>query len=439
MGLFAFMEDNIKQQIRLLIDRLPAIEALVELICQQQLEAWLVGGVLRDLVLQRSITDIDLATMTDPTPLAKQWARQVGGRWFWLDQQRQQSRVLLSNKLTVDFSPLRARSINEDLFLRDFTINSLAFPLHDNFTSATILNPLNTLNHLQQKILQTCSRQSFSDDPLRMLKGVRHLVTLDLQIKDKTCKQMLEHAPLLERVAGERIRDELMKILSATNCFPGIELLLETGLLKTLFGPAAPSWNQSVALKKLQDLEQQMHLADMTVSEQSNSAEIKVDSSQKSLFLLAALLKCYQVENLTDLLHRRLRLSRQQQRLVLALQKAPSADWFVWSSNVLSSRQQALLVEQLGEASVEQLLYLAICPNPLSYKRALELLRSFNLHQQLGRIPDLLSGEKVHALLPGQPGQAVGLWQQQIKVAEITGKITTRIDACNLIKGQISI
>ncbi|HEY5673223.1 MAG TPA: hypothetical protein VIR78_05945 [Malonomonas sp.] len=417
----------------------PAFETLVKQIRQQRLDAWLVGGLLRDLLLQRRISDIDLATGSDPTPLAKQWAGQVGGRWFWLDQQRLQSRVLLKNRLTVDFAPLRAETIGEDQVLRDFTINSLAFPLHQDFKSAEILDPLGAINHLQQHKLQVCSARSFVDDPLRMLKGIRHLVTLDLQPADETLTQLRQHAPLLEKVAGERIRDELGRIFAADNCFAGIRLLMETGLLSALFGPAGQQWNESSSLKVLLALEQQMSLAGLKVSAQAPALDSHEIFSHHALFLLAALLQCYAAINLPDLLHHRLRLSRQQQRLVIALQTVPAEDWFSAATEAADSRRQALIVEQLGYAADEQLLYLAICPNALSYKRALELRRSFIKHQQLGRVPDLINGERIRDLLPELSGQEIGLWLQRIKAAEIAGEIATATDAVNFLKNQISI
>ena len=250
--------DKFRQSLQQLIDSQPAIQQLIDLIQQQQQSAWLVGGALRDLVLQRKVSDLDLATSGDPTPLAQAWSRQVGGRWFWLDQSRQQSRVLVSDRLEVDFCPLRAATICEDQQLRDFTINSLAYPLHEDNTTASILDPLHGLEHLHQQQIHTCSAQSFPDDPLRMLKGIRHSVCLDMQLSQETSAELQKHAALLDNVAGERIREELGRILSADQCFAGIRLLLDSGLLRVLFGPPASHWNESAALNALLTLEQQM-------------------------------------------------------------------------------------------------------------------------------------------------------------------------------------
>ena len=96
----------------------------------------------------------------------------------------------------------------------------------------------------------------------------------------------------------------------------------------------------------------------------------------------------------------------------------------------------ALLVEQLGYAPDEQLLYLAICPNELSFKRALQLRKSFVGHQQFGRIPDLVSGEEICAILPSMAKQGIGLWLQRIKNAEIAGEIDGREAAVRYLEAQ---
>jgi len=71
---------------------------------------WLVGGCLRNSLLDLPQTDIDIACSGDPTLLTRTWAAGISAHWFWLDEQRQQSRVLLENGLILDFSPLRAPS-----------------------------------------------------------------------------------------------------------------------------------------------------------------------------------------------------------------------------------------------------------------------------------------------------------------------------------------
>ncbi|OEU71408.1 MAG: hypothetical protein BA864_04460 [Desulfuromonadales bacterium C00003093] len=428
---------NLPQQIDQLINDVPSLRSLIDLAEEMGITTWLVGGVLRDLLLERPIADIDLAAAADPTTLAKNWAARSGGRWFWLDRERKQSRVLLPKRLTVDFAPLRAPTLEADLLLRDFTINALAFKFNHTATDNTLIDPLNGCHHLIKRELHVTSRQSYVDDPLRMLKGIRHAVTLDMQLSETTVAQIQEFAQLIENVAGERIRDELGKILAAEQCFRGIRLLQETGLLRALLGPAQGSLDTEV-MKALLQLEQQMARVRLIVGLEEKEPIREESFSQHSIFFLAALLAYYQPQNLPDILHRKLRLSRQQQKLILALQQTPSEHWFRLSGQLPTGRRQALLVEQLGYMPDEQLLYLSVSPNPLNFSKAIELQESFLTHQHLGRIPDILSGQELQKLLTEMPVEVTGLFLKRIKAAEITGEITDKNDVLQWLKKKIT-
>ena len=99
-------------------------------------ESYLVGGAIRDLLLGRPISDLDLISPGNPTELAKKFASLVGGHWFWLDQEHQQSRVVLKQNepnTTFDFAPFRAPDLKNDLLDRDFTINAIALNITNNF------------------------------------------------------------------------------------------------------------------------------------------------------------------------------------------------------------------------------------------------------------------------------------------------------------------
>ncbi len=428
---------HFKGKLEELLNSQSEIYQLIQLVKTEGCSAWLVGGVLRDLLLKRPLTDIDLATDGDPTELAKQWARQVSGRWFWLDPDRHQSRVLLPGGLTADFAPLRAATIDQDLRLRDFSINALAFPLHEPFAGAELIDPLDGVTHLKDCELHVCSERSFSDDPLRMLKGIRHAVTLRMRLPAETLTLIQLQAPAINEVAGERIKEELAKIFSAEECFKSVELLINSGLLAALLGPPGFGWKRDKAHKALMNLEQQMVQAGLG-QQAADEEESQRDESfpHQSLFLFTALLKHYRPANLPDILHRRLRLSRQQQRLILALQEDPSHEWLAQANQLPAGRRQALLVEQLGHSPDEQLLYLAVANLGLSFSRALELRQSYLEKQQLGRVSCLLNGDEIQACRPETPAHALGLCQLRLKAAEISGEIATQEDAINWLKKQ---
>jgi poly(A) polymerase len=345
--------------------------------------------------------------------------------------------VLLKNGLTVDFAPLRAPSIIEDLQLRDFTVNSFALPLNKSFPEAALLDPLDGLNHLRKRQLQLCSGRSFSDDPLRMLKGIRHAVTLGFTLSADTLQQLSFSAHLLSAIAGERIRDELSKILAAENALMGIELLIDTGLFKTLFGPVSIDWDRQVIVDELTNLAAKIHEIEQATKiklPESGSSEL---FSNRVLFLLAKVLKYYPPDDLPDLLHNKLRLSRYQQRLIESLQSEPDTELFSLAFSIEGQRLQALIVEQLEPFSFEKLLYWGVCHNLLTLNRALDLQASFTAEQKLGRIPDLLNGRQIAALLQGHQNYQIGEWQIKLKLAEINGEINTFQQAGKWLKNEL--
>lgn len=400
------------------------------------LEAWLVGGTLRDLLLQRDVTDIDIATIDDPTKIAQAWARKIRGRWFWLDADRKQSRVLTADKLIVDFAPLRAATILEDLKLRDYTANALALPLSGDLDFSALLDPLSGQQDLQEGCLRLCSQQSLTDDPLRMLKGIRHATTLNLMLHDQSLQKIKEQAALITSVAGERLRDELGKILSSEKPVEGFRLLSATGLFQELFGPEKNSYNTEKTFIDLQQLIESIEEIEIKFDSETSSED---PFNSRALFLLATFLRSYASTDLSDLLHKKLRMSRQQERIVLSLQTGPGTHWFELVNSVKTTRQKALLVEQLGYFPDEQLLYWTVYKQHITLDKVRDLLRSFYEYQRLGRVPDLLSGHQLKELLYDQPDSEIGVWQQRIKRAEVGAAIVDQNDAFRWLKNEISI
>lgn len=204
--------------------------------CANQ-DVFLVGGALRDWHLGRAVKDIDLATAGNPSGLARQFASRCGGHWFWLDRQRQQSRVVLkrdSDVFSYDFSPLRAADLAADLKLRDFTINALAVDLGT--PRWRLIDPLGALADIKQRHLRPCSHASFRNDPLRILRGLRFALQFGLYLEPETEKAMASQVPYLKNVAGERIHSELASILGAGQTERILHLWHRIGLNLELFG-----------------------------------------------------------------------------------------------------------------------------------------------------------------------------------------------------------
>lgn len=426
---------GIERLLKKLSDEHEELQSLLQLIQGREANAWLVGGCLRDALLERDLFDLDIAVEGDPTPIAKQWAGKTGGRWFWLDEERCQSRVLTATRLTVDFAPLRAPNIEADLALRDFRVNAMALPLATDLASAGLIDPLGGQDDLRQGELCFCSERSPIEDPLRMLKGVRHAVSLPLTLEPQSLDLIVRHADLIKNVAGERVCDELRKILASDKAVEGFRLLSRTALLRELFGPARKGYSEVETFSDLSRLDQRLKSSALAAEAEAVSCE---SFDCRALFLLATFLRAYAAEDLTELIHDRLHMSRQQERIILSLQQKPQESWFELVDRVKTSRQQALLVEQLGYFPSEQLLYWGLYDQSLPTEKGQELLNAFYAYQKLGRVPDLCDGHQLKELLQDKPDKEIGQWQKLVKNAELNGIVNNQNDAFTWVKEQIS-
>ncbi|MBQ7248571.1 MAG: CCA tRNA nucleotidyltransferase, partial [Deltaproteobacteria bacterium] len=192
----------------------------------------LVGGAVRDALLGRPVHDWDVITPGKADDLARRFAQSLNGTWFELDAERGYSRVCLAQG-SVDFAPWRAATLEGDLRARDFTINALAFPLHETGMVRPV-DPLGGLADLRRRVLRCCSEDAFVDDPLRILRGVRLALQFRLKVEPETLYLMRQHVPLLRQCAGERIVAELEKILGRKEA--PLVLLRDSGCCGYLFG-----------------------------------------------------------------------------------------------------------------------------------------------------------------------------------------------------------
>jgi len=211
---------------------------------------FLVGGSLRDLLLGRETKDFDFVPEGDVEKFAKNFASEVGGSFVLLDDKNRIYRVVkqkISKKkdkqiFNLDFSQMRGKEIKEDLLLRDFTIDAMAVRLDQikgslrtlkraKLLHKLIVDPSGGIGDLKKKIVRRTSRKIFDDDPLRLLRGYRLAATLEFAIEKKTEDEIKRKVNLIKKVARERIRDELFKILSAPQSYRHLQRLRKIGLL----------------------------------------------------------------------------------------------------------------------------------------------------------------------------------------------------------------
>ncbi len=227
----------------------PVFKVVSQIITEKGLEAYVIGGFVRDLILERPSKDIDIVVLGDGLQLAEETAKilriskvnffkNYGTAQFKykdLDIEfvgaRKESYQSNSRKPTVEIGTL-----DDDQKRRDFTINALALDLRK-ATFGNLIDPFNGLSDLEKGILRTPlePNETYSDDPLRMMRAIRFATQLQFKIEANSLKAILENAPRLEIISSERIMDELNKIILAEIPSRGFELLYSTKLLHQFF------------------------------------------------------------------------------------------------------------------------------------------------------------------------------------------------------------
>lgn len=191
----------------------------------------LVGGAVRDMLMQRNTHDLDFVVPSGALKVARQVANKLGGAYFALDAENDTGRVILTSqdglRDVLDFASYRGVDLESDLFARDFTINAIAFDLR----AEKIIDPTGGATDIREKRLKACSDNSFTNDPIRTMRAVRLAATLGFHIATETRQLIKQAASLLPRVSYERIRDELFKILDGPQPATSIRALDILGIL----------------------------------------------------------------------------------------------------------------------------------------------------------------------------------------------------------------
>jgi len=197
-------------------------------------EVYLVGGAVRDLLLNRLSPDFDFAVPSNGISLARRVANTLEADFMVLDEERDTGRVIVTEendvRTFIDFATYRGQNLEADLRARDFTINAIAFDLRQQ----TLIDPLNGAGDVRAKLIRLCSPTSLQDDPVRILRAVRQAAALGFKIQPETRLAMKAAAPLLPKVSPERQRDELFKILEGPKPDASVRALEMLGTLNYL-------------------------------------------------------------------------------------------------------------------------------------------------------------------------------------------------------------
>jgi poly(A) polymerase len=224
---------------------------------QLDMPCYLIGGFVRDKILGRDTKDADIVCAGDGIALAMETAKQfkpVPHVNYFKNFGTAHIKVNLTGDVAasfdIEFVGARKESyeyhsrkpsvvpgtIEDDQNRRDFTINTLAISLNKN-DFGKLIDPFDGVKDLENKIIQTplAPLQTFSDDPLRMMRAIRFAAQLNFTIEEKTFQAIKDNAYRITIISQERVTDELNKIILSKKPSVGFDLLYQSGLLHIIF------------------------------------------------------------------------------------------------------------------------------------------------------------------------------------------------------------
>ncbi|WP_047451463.1 CCA tRNA nucleotidyltransferase [Alistipes sp. ZOR0009] len=228
----------------------PVFKLISDVVNEQNLEAYVIGGFVRDQFLQRESKDIDIVVVGSGIELAERVAEKLGPAVKVSVFKNFGTAMVKLKDLELEFVGARKESyridsrkpivengtLEDDQKRRDFTINALALSLKkENY--GELVDPFNGVEDIKHETIRTPldPDTTFSDDPLRMIRAIRFATQLGFNIDSETLESITRNRDRIEIVSKERINDELNKIISSPKPSIGFMLFDQTGLLELIF------------------------------------------------------------------------------------------------------------------------------------------------------------------------------------------------------------
>jgi poly(A) polymerase len=467
------------------------LNEISRLLAKRHLPAYIVGGFVRDALLGRPTADIDIAVDADALVIAADIADSLHAKYFALDDVNLVGRVILPDgQWQLDFTTLKG-AIQLDLARRDFTIDAMAIELGAEFTTANIIDPFNGQKDLKHRIIRAVDDKAFQNDPARLMRGIRLAMELGFSIEKATEKLISRDSALITKAAGERVREELVRLLSLNNAGPHLFYLDKLGLLTAFIPELAPSkgveqpeehaWDvfdhslQTVAAVEavLKDspwkFTDKKAVALIPWPEQLKThfdREIRSGSTAKALLKLAALLhdiakpqtKTIE-ENRTRFLGHadigaatsaeimaRLKFSNREIEYVTLLIKYHLRPTQMSNYGLPTNRAIYRYFRDTGEAGID-LLYLCLADHLAARADTLDLvewrghcrltdyvLTKHLTEETITAPPKILDGHDIIEIFQLEPGPEVGRLLEALKEAQADGAVKTREQAVTYIR-----
>lgn len=433
---------------------------------------YIVGGYVRDLLMKRQMpTDIDFVTESSGIDLAKNIAQEINPKLKVSVFKTYGTAMFKHNGLDLEFVGARKESYSEDSRKpsvetgtleddqkrRDFTINAMAISLNKkNF--GELIDPFHGQEDLQNKILRTPLEpvQTYSDDPLRMMRAVRFASTLNFKIEENSLNAIKQEAERIKIVSMERIMVEFNKIMLSEKPSIGLKLLEETGLLK-YFLP------ELMALKGIEEIEGQTHKDNFyhTLEVVDNIAKNTENLWLRWSALLHDIGKAPTkkfIEGTGWTFHGHEFLGSKMAKTLFQRLKLPLGNdlKYVQKMVKLSSRPIALVTDDASDSALRRLLFDAgenledlftLCKADITTKNSkkqekftknfeyvAQKIKEVEEKDQVRNFQPPISGEEIMEMFNIQPGREIGILKEKVKEAILEGEIANdKEDARNFV------
>ncbi|MGM0437184.1 MAG: hypothetical protein ACQEQD_02815 [Bacillota bacterium] len=445
------------------------LEIIITLAKKYNTEIYLTGGAVRDILLDKEVNDFDFAVKNNVKEISIEFSEFISGSYIELDKENDIYRVV-KNNIDYDFTALQGGSIEKDLLKRDFTINALAIP-HQHFdkiktisnknekiSKKILIDPFGGIRDLNNSLIRVLGRETFDNDPIRLLRAVRFKAILDFDIEKNTEKMIFKKRKLLKNSAAERIRDELFKIFEITKTAEIVNYMENKLKLLSIIFPEIKKMKESdgsyFAEKNLW-----AHNIDMLNLYKKITKEKTLNylPEEKNIVLMKfAILfheygkmnfpkKNYEGTKIIEEIFENLKFSNYEINYIKIIIEYYRKVFFLYDDNNLSDSKIYDFFEEVEDYAPDILFLAALDYGSMkkinnNYKKAIkfwefinELLRKYRSMIKTINNP-ILTGKELMNILDIGEGPLVGKYLKKVKKYQALGKIDKKSDAISYLK-----